>query len=101
VRQSPPLRLEPLFDGGGQEAGLRSGTLNAPGIVGLAAALTLCVEELPVETPRLRTLRDELFRQLQSAIDGVQLNGPPLDEPDAAVGRQRSTSPSTAWKARR
>jgi cysteine desulfurase len=79
-RMSPPLRLEPLFDGGGQEAGLRSGTLNVPGIVGLAAALTLCVEELPAETLRLRTLRDELFRQLQSTIDGVQLNGPPLDD---------------------
>jgi cysteine desulfurase len=79
-RTSPPLRLEPLFDGGGQEAGLRSGTLNVPGIVGLAAALTLCVEELPAEALRLRTLRDELFRQLQSTIDGVQLNGPPLDD---------------------
>jgi cysteine desulfurase len=80
-RTSPPLRLEPLCDGGGQEAGLRSGTLNVPGIVGLAAALAWCVEELPRETPRLRVLRDELFRHLEAEIDGVQLNGPALNDP--------------------
>lgn len=84
-RTSPPLRLEPLCDGGGQEAGLRSGTLNVPGIVGLAAALALCVEELPRETPRLRQLRDELFRLLETEIDGVQLNGPALGMPDARL----------------
>ena len=89
-RMSPPLRLEPLCDGGGQESGLRSGTLNVPGIVGLAAALTVCVEEMECETPRLRELRDELFRLLQVEVDGVRLNGPPLDEPGSRLAANLS-----------
>ncbi len=80
-RTSPPLRLEPLCDGGGQEAGLRSGTLNVPGIVGLAAAVTLCVAEIERETPRLRALRDDLWRQLRDGLDGMELNGPSLADP--------------------
>ncbi len=89
-RMSPPLRLEPLCDGGGQESGLRSGTLNVPGIVGLAAALSVCVEEMECETPRLRELRDELFRLLQVEVDGVRLNGPPLDEPGSRLAANLS-----------
>lgn len=48
-RRQPPVRLESQIDGGRHEQGLRSGTLNVPGIVGLAAALALCVEELPAD----------------------------------------------------
>jgi len=81
-RKSPALRLQPLLDGGGQEFGLRSGTLNVPGIVALAKALALCVEELPSENPRLSGLRDRLFAGLCAAIEGTTLNGPELSEPD-------------------
>ncbi len=49
-RRSPPVRLEPLIDGGGHEGGLRSGTLNVPGIVGFARALELCLEEMAGES---------------------------------------------------
>lgn len=77
-RTSPPLRLEPLADGGGQEFGLRSGTLNVPGIVGLAAALKWCLDEMPTETRRLRELRDDLFARLTRELSGVTLNGPSL-----------------------
>ena len=80
-RGSPPVRLEPLLDGGGQEQGFRSGTLNVPGIVGFAKALELAAAEGSVEIQRQRILRDRLFDGLQSAISGVTLNGPSLDDP--------------------
>ncbi len=78
----PPVRLEPMIDGGGQEGGLRSGTLNAPGIVGFARAIRLCLEELPAESARLRGLRGRLFAGLTAALDGVSLNGPALELPE-------------------
>jgi cysteine desulfurase len=71
-----PARLEALIDGGGQEGGLRSGTLNVPGIVSFAKALELCLSELPHEVPRLTKLRERLWQGLQRAVPDVQLNGP-------------------------
>jgi cysteine desulfurase len=81
-RRLPPLRLQPLVDGGGQESGLRSGTLNVPGIVGFARALELCLDEMPAETERLRSLRNRLYQGLVSAIDGASLNGPAFVPPE-------------------
>ncbi|MBX9791833.1 MAG: aminotransferase class V-fold PLP-dependent enzyme [Pirellulales bacterium] len=83
------VRLVPQIDGGGQEHGLRSGTLNVPGIVGFSRALELCLDELPAETLRLADLRDRLFAGLRRAIDGVSLNGPALDEVGADGARLR------------
>ncbi len=80
-RRSPALRLEPLIEGGGQERGLRSGTLNPPGIVGFAKALELCVAEMPQESERLATLRQRLFDGLTSRIADVTLNGPTWSDP--------------------
>ncbi|ADB17633.1 aminotransferase class V [Pirellula staleyi DSM 6068] len=81
-RSEGRLRLSSLVDGGGQEQGLRSGTLNVPGIVGLAAALTLCVQELPAEMIRLATLRAQLFALLQHEVPDLLLSGPALpDDP--------------------
>ncbi len=57
---TPAVRLEAQMAGGGHEHGRRSGTLNVPGIVGMARALELCCQEMLVETPRLATLRDRL-----------------------------------------
>jgi cysteine desulfurase len=80
-RRSPPLRLQSQVDGGGQEGGLRSGTLNVPGIVGFARALELCLDELPSECVRLQQLRDRLHAGLAAALDGVLLNGPSTQIP--------------------
>jgi cysteine desulfurase len=71
-------RLESQIDGGGQEFGLRSGTLPVPLVVGFAAALDLCVQELPTEARRLHQLRERLFSQLQAELPDVILNGPAL-----------------------
>lgn len=79
VRQ---VRLISQIDGGGQENGMRSGTLNVPGIVGLARALELCVEAMPEESPRLMGLRDDLYEKLIGRVDDVGLNGPSLESPD-------------------
>ncbi len=73
------VRLEPLIDGGGQEGGLRSGTLNVPGIVGFARALELCLAEMPAEMPRLTALRQRLWDGLRREVSDVMLNGPAFD----------------------
>lgn len=88
-RGSPTVRLEPQITGGGQQDGLRSGTLNVPGIVGFAHALELCVEEMPAESERLATLRNLLARGIACAIDDAALCGPALDARDAAGGALR------------
>jgi len=81
-RRAPSVRLESQIDGGRQESGFRSGTLNVPGIVGLARAIQLCMDEMPAEGERLRCLRDRLFEGVKSKIKGVELNGPALEDPD-------------------
>jgi cysteine desulfurase len=69
------ISLAPLICGGGQERGVRSGTLNVPGIVGLGAACAMARQEMPQESARLRGLRDRLLDGLRSRIDGVSVNG--------------------------
>ena len=69
------LELTPLVDGGGHEAGLRSGTLNVPAIVGFGCAAALCAREMVEESVRLRRLRDRLCRGLQRVLTGVTVNG--------------------------
>jgi len=82
VRGRPRVRLESFIDGGGQEFGLRSGTLNVPGIVGFARAVELAVGAMPEEPERLRGLRDRLFAGLKRVVPDVVLNGPALDPPE-------------------
>ncbi|MFO0912003.1 MAG: cysteine desulfurase family protein [Pirellulales bacterium] len=81
-RRRPAIRLIPLVEGGGQEFGLRSGTLNVPGIVGLATALRLATSELMAETRRMKSLRDELWAELQRQAGPLELRGPDLELPD-------------------
>jgi cysteine desulfurase len=77
VRRKPPqVRLEAQLDGGGHEGGLRSGTLNVPGIVGFAKALELSLAELAPERERLADLRGRLWTALCETIPHVTLNGP-------------------------
>ena len=73
--RQPTVRLAPLFDGGGHERGLRPGTLNAPGIVGLGAAAAIAVTEMAADATRLAALRDRLRAGLHAAIDGVHVTG--------------------------
>jgi cysteine desulfurase len=79
VRQTSPepIRLEPTMHGGGHEQGMRSGTLNVPGIVGLGKACAVCQERMPEEGARLRQLRQHLYEGLTSRLDDVYLNGHP------------------------
>ena len=80
IRRGRPLvRVGPQIDGGDQEGGLRSGTLNVPGIIGMATAIQLCVDRMEEESTRLRELRDKLFQLLSAGIEGLRLNGPALD----------------------
>lgn len=81
--KNPRVRLEPLIHGGGHERGLRSGTLNVPGIVGLGRACELARAELPEESKRLRRLRGKLADAIFGSLDDVRLNGHPLPEIDA------------------
>ena len=81
-RPAPGVRrvhLEPVLYGGGQERGLRSGTLNVPGIVGLGRAAALGAAALPEEAERISGLRDELFERLRFGIPEVRLNGHPTE----------------------
>jgi cysteine desulfurase len=73
------IRLAPITMGGGQERGLRSGTENLPGIVGMAAAARIAAAELVREGPRLAALRDRLIDAVLSTIPDSHLNGHPVD----------------------
>jgi cysteine desulfurase len=74
-RRNPRVQLSAILDGGGHERGMRSGTLNVPGIVGLGKACEICREEMPVEAERLRKLRDKLKDGLLARLDEVYING--------------------------
>jgi cysteine desulfurase len=74
-RQRPKIQLGCQIDGGGHENGLRSGTLNVPGIVGVGKAAVICALEMPTESVRLGALRDRLLDGLQRNLDGVHVNG--------------------------
>jgi cysteine desulfurase len=78
-RRRPAVKLEPQIDGGGQEHGLRSGTLNVPGIVGFAKAVEIAVVELPIELTRLAALRMRLYAGLTDRLSDISLNGPSLE----------------------
>jgi cysteine desulfurase len=76
-RRKPKLTLSCQIDGGGHENGLRSGTLNVPGIVGLGRAAEICRQEMPEESARLARLRDRLFEGIARGVERTRLNGPP------------------------
>ena len=75
VRRRPRVRLAPLFSGGGQERGLRSGTLPTPLVVGLGEACRLAGLEMGEEAVRLTGLRDRLLDGLRRRVPGLQVNG--------------------------
>jgi len=75
VRRRPRARLDPLFSGGGQERGLRSGTLPTPLIVGLGTACRIAAAEMESEGRRVLALREGMMTRLRAAIPGLILNG--------------------------
>jgi len=75
VRRKPRVRLAAQIDGGGHERGMRSGTLNVPGIVGLGEACELAGRELASEGAYLTALRERLWKGLSSRLDMLHLNG--------------------------
>jgi cysteine desulfurase len=77
IRRRPRVRLLPLIDGGGQERGMRSGTLPTPLCVGLGRAAALAAVEMGEEAPRLLRLRERLYRTLARRIPALRLNGDP------------------------
>jgi cysteine desulfurase len=74
-RRNPRVQLASIIDGGGHERGMRSGTLNVPGIVGLGKAVELAQNEMPEESARLRSLRDYLKDGLFAKLDEIYING--------------------------
>ena len=109
VRREVQPRLAPLLHGGHQERGLRSGTLNTPGIVGFGAAASLAAAEGPAAAGQVRVLRDRLHYLLDDQLGGVWLNGhlerrapgtlniavPGLEESDAVLGAVPEVALST------
>lgn len=74
-RRRPRVRLTPLIHGGGQEDGLRGGTLNAPALVGMGAAAELAQERRADDADRLKRLRDRFERRLEDELGNVRVNG--------------------------
>jgi len=74
-RRNPRVQLSSILDGGGHERGMRSGTLNVPGIVGFGKACEICQNEMAGESARMIALRDRLRKGLESKLDEIYING--------------------------
>ena len=74
-RRNPRVQITEQINGGGHERGMRSGTLNVPGIVGLGAACEIAGQEMAAETARLKDLRDYLKQKFDNALDYTHVNG--------------------------
>jgi cysteine desulfurase len=77
VRRRPRVRLDPLINGGGQERGLRSGTVSPPLAVGLGEACRICQEEMDSDYAHAKALSDRLYNQIAQNVTYFQLNGDP------------------------
>src|SRR5690349_15774140 len=74
-RKNPRVQISPIIDGGGHERGMRSGTLNVPGIAGLGKACAIANEEMPKESCRLAGMRNRLRDKIMGRLDEVYING--------------------------
>ena len=74
-RRNPRVQLSAILDGGGHERGMRSGTLNVPGIVGFGKACEICMTEMATESARMIALRDRLRKGLEAKLDEIYING--------------------------
>jgi cysteine desulfurase len=105
VRRECSRRLIPIQHGGGHERGMRSGTLNTAGIVGLGVAAEIAMSEGPLAARRVQTLRDRLHCELEESVAPVILNGHPVDRlpgtlnlsfPDADADAVMAGAPAVA-----
>jgi cysteine desulfurase len=78
-RKSPRVKLSPIQFGGGHERGMRSGTLNVPGIVGFGEACEIAARDMATEIPRQMALRDRLYKKLAASLEDIYLNGHPTE----------------------
>ena len=76
-RRKPRVRLLSQIDGGGHERGMRSGTLNVPGIVGMGKAAEIVMQDRESDVEHLKTLRDRLWQGVSTKLNGVVFNGDP------------------------
>ena len=74
-RKDPRVRLDAQIDGGGHEFGMRSGTLNVPGIVGFGEACAIAAREMAEESARLLRLRERLRAEIEASVEGARING--------------------------
>lgn len=86
IRRRPRVRLEPLISGGGQERGLRSGTLAAPLCVGMGEACRIALEELDRDTKHINYLADRLYKGLSKELSHLFVNGPDMGSEDRYHG---------------
>jgi cysteine desulfurase len=77
--RNPRVRLSCQLDGGGHERGLRSGTLNVPGIVGLGAACEIAIRQMPDDARRIGALRDRLEKGILQRVEHTKVNGHPTE----------------------
>lgn len=78
-KSNPRVNLNPVIYGGGQEKGIRSGTLNVPGIVGMGKAIEIAIKEMPSATKKYKTWSKYILDELGKNINGIQLNGHPTE----------------------
>ena len=78
-RKNPRVRLSPLIHGGGHERGMRSGTLNVTGVIGMGKACELAEKNMAEESARLKKMRDRFWAAIQEQLDEVFLNGHPIE----------------------
>jgi len=76
-RSLPCVPIQPIIDGGGHERGLRSGTLNVPGIIGFAKAIEISIKEMKIENIRLLKMRNAMLLKLKKSLPNISLNGHP------------------------
>jgi cysteine desulfurase len=79
------IRLRPLMEGGGQQHGLRSGTMNVAGLIGMSEALRLCCQESELEYHRQMSLRNRLWQQLRGRFPDLVINGPTFESMDCTT----------------
>ncbi len=104
-RKNPRVLVAPIIDGGGHERGMRSGTLNVPGIVGFGKAAELCRQEMATEAPRLKALRDRLLEGLRRETrrgDGERVDGgPAAQQPERELRLRRGRVAADGHRRRR
>ncbi len=93
------VRLNPQIVGGGQQRGIRSGTMNPAGIIGMATAMQLCNDGMDEHNDRVAQLRDQIWNTLNSHIDGLQLNGPAFGQERRLPGNLNLALPAIEGQA--